>query len=182
MAPTARAAPSARSIWNATWSGSYNNAGNYNSFFGNGINQGYYSSTNGIQKGMVGFAGNAASGETTKTITAALTGATITEIAVYLYANHWYNNSGGEAIIGVHGQSSRPATFSYSGSTSSPSWPKPGGRWVVLPSAWWAAFATGSNKGVTVGGGLVSTSHLYYGKFDGVGQTYPPRLRAKYTR
>lgn len=157
----------------ASWSGSYDGAGAYNSFYGNGVNQGYYSSTNGNQKGMVGFP---------STVATDLTGATVNKVEVYLYANHWFYNYGGTAVLGVHGATSRPGTFS--GSTNllqSAGWPKPGGRWVTLPSSLYAGFAAGTYRGVVLGPGP-TTGPSYYGKFDGVGAAHPPILRATYTK
>jgi hypothetical protein len=153
--------------YNATWSGSYSNRGSYNSYYGNSCYQGYYSSTNGMQASLIGFSSSLATD---------LSGATIQKAEVYLYFDHWYNNSGGTAVIKAHKHTSRPATFSCDAESKSVSWGKNVGKWVditsVFDSTTWRGIALDPN-----------TSGLaYYGRARGYGQTNPPKLRVTYTK
>lgn len=107
--------------------------------------------------------GNLSSVACFQSMTSTLSGATITDMRVYLYFELWYYNSGGTAWIGLHGFSSPPATFSesVSGFVASANWPRPGGRWVGIPSTYWAGFKSGAYKGISLhspGG-----NYLYYG-------------------
>lgn len=124
--------------------------------------QGYYSSTNGVQKSAWFFGNNAISGETSKTIAAALAGATVERVWVYCNFEHWYWNSGGTARIVAHNATSppgsRPGTWDLK--VESANWPKPGARWVELPandSGW-----VGTYRGFGIDG-WGSTDPLYYG-------------------
>lgn len=118
------------------------------------VKQGY-SSYDGDAKGLWVF----------PSMTGDLTGATVKKIEVYLYANHWYYNSGGTALIKTHAYTSVPASSpSMSTAISSSNWPKPGGRWVKLPSSTYAGFKSGSNRGIGVGP-AGTTNLLYYGRF-----------------
>jgi hypothetical protein len=87
-------------------------------------------------------------------MTGALAGATITGVRVYFNFNHWYYNSGGTAIIGVHGHTGIPGYDWGRGpwSVISGGWPKPGARWVDLSSSHWNGFKTGEWKGVYLDG------------------------------
>lgn len=97
--------------------------------------------------------GNLKSIWTFESVTARLAGATIQEIWVFFYFDHWYFDNGGYARIGVHGHTTPPATFSFSGThQGSDNWPKASGRWVKLPSSLHAGFQNGTYKGVTLEG------------------------------
>lgn len=94
--------------------------------------------------------------------------ANITKVRIYLYANFWYNNSGGTALLKRHNYSSVPGSSpSMTTLESSSSWPKPGGRWVDITtdSGVKAALRGGTFKGIGVGP-AGSTSHTYYGRFN----------------
>ena len=156
----------------ANWSRTFRGDGSIRTDSGD-VFQGYQSA-HGLMRSMIGFPAQ---------MQTDLAGSTISKIEVYLYAYHWYNGSGGTAVIGVHGQAGPPSSFSYSGGLNVANWPRDAFRWVTLPRAWYAAFATGVNKGITLGGGLSSNSGLYYGRF------YPhtkagvqPKLRITYTK
>lgn len=111
-----------------------------------------------------------------------LNGSQVQKIEVYLYAYHWWSSSGGTALIGTHGNITAPASFTYSGSVASTGWPRGAGRWITLPEAWHAGFASGANRGVTLGGGA-STSTVYYGRFYGTGATSKkPAIRITYVK
>ncbi|MDX2557730.1 AsmA family protein [Streptomyces stelliscabiei] len=153
--------------YSATWSGSYASRGSYNSYFGNSCYQGYYSSTNGMQASLIGFASSLGTD---------LSGATIQKAEVYLYFDHWYSNSGGKAVIKAHKHTSRPSTFSCDAESKTVTWAKNEGKWVditsVFDSTTWRGIALDPNtSGLT-----------YYGRARGYGQTNPPKLRVTYTK
>jgi hypothetical protein len=84
-----------------------------------------------------------------------LSGAVVNNIRVYFMFDHWYYNSGGTARITLHGQSGLPATFPTTYGTpavSSSGWPKPGDRWVTIPSSYYGGFVNGTYKGVALEG------------------------------
>lgn len=112
-------------------------------------------------------------------IASTLSGATVKKVEVYAYANHWYYNSGGTALIKVHGYTSAPASNpTMTTAASSASWPKPGGRWVTLPSTFHAGFKSGTYRGFGLGP-AGSTNLLYYGRFNG---GTGARIRITYTK
>ncbi|WP_181800947.1 hypothetical protein [Streptomyces shenzhenensis] len=153
--------------YSATWSGSYAARGSYNSYYGNSCMQGYYSSTNGMQASLIGFS---------SALGTDLSGATIQKAEVYLYFDHWYNNTGGTAVIKAHNFTSRPSTFSSDAESKSVSWAKNVGKWVditsVFDSTKWRGIALDPNN----------SSTTYYGRARGYGQTNPPKLRVTYTK
>ncbi|MCH0562135.1 hypothetical protein [Streptomyces sp. MUM 2J] len=153
--------------YNASWSGSYANRGSYNSYYGNKCLQGYYSSTNGMQASLIGFPSALATD---------LSGATIQKAEIYLYFDHWYYNSGGKAVVKAHKHTSRPSTFSSDSEAKTISWGKNVGKWVditsVFDSTSWRGIALDPNN----------SDKTYYGRAQGVGQTYPPKLRVTYTK
>lgn len=108
---------------------------------------------------------------------------TVDRVDLYLYASHWYYNSGGTAVIGItdrRGEDSNPPLFK-------PEWrvggyPKPGGKTVTLWSDWYPFFRGTGNANYD---GRASTIRLgpsggtdlnYYGRFSDV------RLRIWYTQ
>lgn len=129
------------------------------------------SGNNGNMKSYLGFSGvdNEGSGQT---ITSALSGAVVESVGVFLYANHWYSNSGGEPVIGMHGYVN-PAG-GYGGGHDwmvGGGWlPKPGGAWfnldVVGPGRW----QDGTWKGIMLGSPHPNADNLqHYGRFDAEG-------------
>ncbi|MGA5411553.1 hypothetical protein ACPCSC_30400 [Streptomyces lavendulocolor] len=151
----------------ASWSGSYASRSTYNSYYGNKCLQGYISSTNGMQAALIGFPSALATD---------LSGAVINKAEVYLYFEHWYNASGGTAVIKAHKHASRPATFSCDPEAQSIGWSRNQGKWVditgVFDSTSWRGIALDPNN----------SSATYYGRARGVGETYPPRLRVTFTK
>lgn len=100
----------------------------------------------------------------------------IKKVEVYLYASHWYYNSGGTAYLRTYNATSLPTTRPTAGNlVTSANWPKPGGRWVNVGTAWGSNFQDGSAKGVLIGN-TGSTSSLYYGRF-----SKTAKLRITYT-
>ena len=144
--------------------------------------QGQYSSTNGNQYSVILFPYS--------TIATDLTGATIDKVEVYLNNNHWYNNSGGTAVIGYHNSATTPASFTYPSSTDNvtqASFTYGQAKWVTVDDSIGTAFKNGTAKGILLGkgqtaGGTLSTSKTYYGYFAGNGQSGEPQLRITYTK
>ncbi|MFH8466057.1 hypothetical protein [Streptomyces sp. NPDC017991] len=153
--------------YSASWSGSYAARGSYNSYYGNKMMQGYYSSTNGMQASLVGFPA---------AMTSDLSGATISKAEIYLYFDHWYSNAGGKAVIKAHSHASRPGSFSSDSEATTISWAKNQGKWVditsVFDSTKWRGIALDPNN----------SSSTYYGRARGYGETNPPKLRVTYTK
>lgn len=109
-------------------------------------------------------------------MTGDLSGATITAIGVYVYYDFWYQGSGGNAYIGLHGQTgltgTRPAkTYSHSISNG---WPRAAGRWIWLPASTYAGFKAGTHRGVTLGGSG--------GGYERYGYAHDLRIRIKFTK
>lgn len=121
--------------------------------------------------------GNLSSIQTFGSMTGDLSGATITSIRVYFYFDHWYNNSGGTAGLMLHGQASLPSTKpSLTNFADSSGWPKPGGRWVNVPSSYWAGFKSGTYRGVGLGDGTSGTVRYGYANAS------KTRIEIKYTK
>jgi hypothetical protein len=158
--------------YNATWSRRFGNAGSTDGT----AYQGYYSSTWGTQKSMIGFG--------TAPYTDMGSTAKVSKVEVYLYARHWYYNAGGTAHIGTHTQTNPPGSNSSANNLTVANWPVGAGKWVTLPSSWNSGWnAASPYRGITVGGDLgSSTDKTYYGYFDGVGDANVPKLRITYTK
>jgi hypothetical protein len=174
--PDPEAPPPAGTIttrYTASWSQSYRGNRNPNEFTSS-LHQGWYSSTNGNQRALIGFPSSQ--------IQSDHSGRTITRVRVYLYFHHWFFNSGGTAILGHHGHSSPPSTFSATSTdvTRSSSWPKPGGRWVTYSHSM-QQWATGTKRGIVLGPGP-TTSRLYYGSARRHNHSSrPPRIEIRST-
>ncbi|MEU6755975.1 hypothetical protein [Streptomyces sp. NPDC046685] len=153
--------------YGAAWSGSYANRGGYNSYYGNKMLQGYYSSTNGMQASLVGFSSDLASD---------LSGAEINRAEIYLYFDHWYNAGGGTAVIRAHGHGSRPGSFSCDAESISVGWSRNEGKWVDITSI----FDSTSWRGVALDPN--NSAATYYGRARGAGEQYAPQLRVTYTK
>jgi hypothetical protein len=136
------------------------------------VYQGYYSSTNGNQRGLIGFPALGLPA-----------GTTVTKVEVYLYAAHWGDSGGGTAVLGWHGYSSAPASYTTGGNPNQTrlDWgAKTGGKWVTMASGCHAGFANGTNRGIIVGPGVSTSTLAYYGYFNGYGQANAPQLRVTY--
>ncbi|MFD4933431.1 hypothetical protein [Streptomyces virginiae] len=151
--------------YNATWSGSYANRGSYNSFYGNKMMAGYFSSNNGMQASLVGF-----------NLGDDLAGAQINEASLYLYFDHWFYASGGTAIIRAHGHGARPGSFSSDSDSVSEDFGRNEGRWVdisrIFDSTNWRGIALDPNN----------SNGTYYGRARGASEDYAPQLRVTYTK
>jgi N-acetylmuramoyl-L-alanine amidase len=117
--------------------------------------QGYYSSTWGVQKSAIGAPDK---------MFTDLSGATVLDIWVYLHSPHWYYYAGGTARIGVHGNSTKPATFPGINQDYSVDFARDEGKWVRLPSTWYASFKSGAYRGITIHAAN-SSAGQYYGYF-----------------
>lgn len=94
--------------------------------------------------------GNAISGETTKTMTAALNGATISKVEVYLYVSYWRTTSGMELQIRPWSGSTLPTTHTAgtTGSVVKKTYAGKGqGLWTEIPTSWIST----TNRGIQVG-------------------------------
>ena len=138
--------------------------------------QGRYSSTNGNQYSMIGF--------DDAQIRTDLTGATVTKVELYLNNNHFYSNSGGNAVIGTHNQSTLSGSHSSSQITDNiqqTHFDLGQAKWITIPNSIGTALKNNTAKGIALGPGP-TTSQSYYGYFAGNGQSGEPQLRITYTK
>ncbi len=168
-----------QTTYNATWSGSYNGSGVKSTFGGSDrAYQGNIGDGNGNRTSLIGF--------DYAQIVSDLAGATINNSWCVLYAQHWYYNAGGTAVIGTHNQavSSAPASFGSNSTNlvTSSGWPKPGQRTVGLGTTIGNAFKNGTAKGLALGPGQGGDPLTYYGYFSGFGAVNPPQLIINYTK
>lgn len=174
------------SIWTSNSSQTYKGDGTKNTIVPTEVIEGYFPGTsNGNQKSVVLFtAANSTGDEAGVSIGTALSGATISKVEVYLYANHWWYNDGGTARIGYYDASSIPTTLgTLSPYVTQSGWAKNSGRWVnVTSAAFIKDLLDGSARGITLGPG-VGTNPEYYGKFNGAtASSNKPRLRITYSK
>lgn len=177
------------STWTCNNSESYEHDGDARTY-DNSLVQGYYPNPGsgggigGNSSGIALFTGSNSTGDESSTsITAALSGASLDKVEVYLYADHWYYSDGGTAQIGYYKGTSLPATFTGAKPyVTVKGWPRKAGKWVNITSkALKADLLSGAARGVTVGPGP-SNSYRYYGYFNGHTQSKPPKLRLTYTK
>ncbi|MCX4232800.1 hypothetical protein [Streptomyces ortus] len=162
----------------ATWSGSYSSSGAYNSFYSAYVAQGDAPGTSyGNQRGLIGFDASQIADD--------VSGATVQSVTLTMNAVHWYQSTGGTAVLGTHNYSARPSTWTNSRVTQDrlqyANWPRPGKRTVALPISWVGEIAVGITTGIAVGPGP-SSSTVYYGRFDGASSSNRPVLTVKYTK
>jgi hypothetical protein len=154
----------------ATWGATYRQDGGKRTDKSD-LYQGYIDGYNGNQRSLVGF-----------NITGIPSGATLISATLQCYANHWYNNSGGTLIIGLHDSTSEPGSFP-SGTNADEqrySWnTKTGQRTITLNSAVSGPLLNGSKEGIMFGP-APSTSTTYYGYLEDAG-SYRPVLTLKYS-
>lgn len=161
--------------YTSTWTRSYQGDGSLRISNGD-IYQGQYSGTNGNQRSLIGFDDD--------TIRSDLSGATITKVEIRLDNTHFYNNSGGTAVLGLHDYGSAPSTWSDSRvqqSVENESWAKGALKWVTVSNFFGTEFQSGDATGIALGPGD-STSLTYYGYFVGQNGTNKPQLRITYTK
>lgn len=120
------------------------------------------------------------------------TGATVTKAELYLRNRHSYSASGLTVYIGAHidgdleNQTTAPLGRNFTGAddTMTTTFAKGQGKWVTLPSDWYADIATDTVRGVLIGlSGVTSTWYsglANYGYFDGNTMDDEPKLRITY--
>ena len=122
-----------------------------------------------------------------KTMSTALSGATLLKSEVYLHSKIVYTKDyqPGPTALGTLGATALPASKVIDGSLYVPEVPSGGGVWVEVPTAW---FTSGANQGITVGdkdawistpGGAVLLPSMF---INGPDDANPPRVRHTYTR
>lgn len=168
--------------YNATWSRSW--TGGDSTYETNGtLAQGYNVAypSNGNMKSWIGF--------DYSQIQSDLSGATVKKVEVYLYYWHWYNASGGTAVIGYHTSTATSAP-SYDDTKDAVAeklvsgWGRNVGKWVdITTSGLFTAdgWRTGAHRGIALGPGP-STSSTYYGKAYGNTESNEPKLRITYEK
>lgn len=185
--PEPAAAQSYTTVWTATASDTFRSSGVKRADLPGEMGQGYSSpsSINGNQRAIALFTGTASSGDHAgQSITTALTGATVSKVEVYLYANHWWSSAGGTGKVGWYNGTAMPATFTGgSPSVTVPGWRRDSGRWVnITTNALISALIAGTARGVTVGPAPSSSSE-YYGIFNGAtAANGKPLLRITYSK
>lgn len=136
--------------------------------------QGYYDAASGDQYSCFGF--------DDANIRSTISGSTINRVLLWLYAHHWYWNSGGYARIRTH--NSGPTNV-YPGVSIS-RWVqhlnKPGGLWITLDTTVGNEFRDNLTKGFALDARDVPRNLLDYGRFDGVGWPYLPILQIDYRK
>ncbi|KRE79940.1 hypothetical protein [Arthrobacter sp. Soil763] len=166
-------APAVKKNYDKTWS-----ATGIRSFMGNGSQYGYntgymysglqYGTSNGDMSSMAVFP--------SFTATDVTAGSTITGVWVYVYYDFWYYGSGGDAYIGLHGQTGLTGTAptkTYSHALSA-GWPRAAGRWIKLNPATYDGFRTGQHRGFTLGGSG--------GGYERYGYAHNPKIRITWTK
>lgn len=138
--------------------------------------QGRYSATNGNQYSMIGFDDALIRSDTA--------GSTINKVELYLNNNHFYSNSGGDAVIGTHNQTTLSGTHASSQITDDiqrTHFDLGQAKWITIPNSIGNALRDNTAKGIALGPGP-TTSQAYYGYFAGNGQSGEPQLRITYTK
>jgi hypothetical protein len=161
--------------YSSTWTRSYQGDGDLR-LTNDDIYQGQYSGTNGNQRSLIGFNDDQ--------IRADLSGATIKKVELTLDNTHFYNNSGGTAVIGTHDYGSAAGSWSDSRvnqSRSTFSWAKGAKKTVTLSNSYGTDFKSGNATGIALGPGD-STSLTYYGYFAGQNSSNKPVLKITYEK
>lgn len=153
----------------ASWSAYYDGGGAQESYNAPNLYYGYYSSTRGNTKSLIGFPALGLPA-----------GASVTKAEVYVYVDHMYDAAGGTVYFGTAASTSKPSTWPAYTARTSATFARDEGKYVTLPSAVHAGFANDTIRAVTLGPGP-SNSLAYYGYARGVGQSAPPVLRITYT-
>ncbi len=179
-----------------TWLASFRDDGSVRTDTTEG-HQGYYSSSNGNQLAWIGGFMRDSNGDGVLDRTPFVDmgsgdgKTTVDKVEAYLYYNHWYNSAGGTSVVGLHSAANKPGSYDSSldnvDEKRVPEWPRPGGKWVELPSAHWQPWHTGAERGIVIGPGP-TTSKEFYGRIDGAEGTSAskpngtPAVRITYTR
>ncbi|NHN55766.1 hypothetical protein G9U51_08250 [Calidifontibacter sp. DB0510] len=171
-------------IWRASDSQGYYGSGSVASFYTgkNLLPSGYYSSTTGNARSAIVFNGNGIQGEA-KTISSALSGATLTKAEIYMLSLHWYMPTGGWARFTPLNGTTLPSTLASVTGTPvvSKKWTaRVQGLWVTVPTSWFS----GSKTGFVVGpaGDNSQANYGYFASHAHPTVTNRPLLRLTYTR
>jgi hypothetical protein len=147
---------------------------------------GYYSSSNGNQYAYYAFTGsNSTGGETGKSISSAISGATITKVELYVKNAKFYANSGGSQRFSMTTLGSMPSSGAASatvgnGYTGNIGFTTGEGKWITLPSS--AASTIASGGRVAIIGPGSSNSNSYYSTWNDHVGSGTPALRITYTK
>lgn len=166
-----------QATWAATWTQAYRQSGG---FTGGDQEKLYYgnsgaSSYNGRQSSLIGFDYGS--------IASTLSGATVNGVRLYLYNEHTWAGSGGTVHFGLHGNATKPATFSgvVANFVSKDAVHRSSGAWHPLSTQFGALLRDGTAKGIVLQSPNDSTS--YYGYAAGLGDGPPiPVLEVTYTK
>jgi hypothetical protein len=194
-APTPDPTPPAKvkyvSEWVASASQAYRSNGQKNTVIPDRMAQGYNpGSVNGNQQSLAVFTSAnstpapGATGETGKTISQALTGATIARVQVQLVPTHFWSSQGGTLRVGWASVTSIPATFTGAAvKVNLTNCRENTARWADLTSSQLATeLAAGRCRAITIGPGI-GTSTTYYALVAGATfatAAWRPRLRITY--
>jgi len=166
------AAPAVRKNYDQTW-----NATGLRSFMGSGAQYNYAPGAGYMYSGLQYGTSNGDMSSMAVFPSLPLAGATVTGVWVYVYYDFWYQGSGGNAYIGLHGQSgltgTKPAS-TYAGFAGSMGWPRGAGRWIKIDSATYPGWAAGTHKGFTLGGSG--------GGYERYGYAHDPKIRVTWTK
>lgn len=177
-AAPAEAPQTYRSSWSATWSQSYRQSGAARTDDGaTRLYYGYVDSYNGRNRSLCGFDYGA--------IATALSGSTITNVALYMINLHTWYNAGGSTFLGIHNFSAEPATWAGGGiprsMISQQSVPDAKATWLSLPLEFATMIRDGTGKGIAFESPDNSATH--YGYAAGVGSGYTvPQLWVDYAK
>lgn len=163
--------------WSATWTQAYRQSGGVTGgdqqklYYGNSGESSY----NGRQSSLIGFDYAA--------IQAALAGAVINKVEIYLYNEHTWLNSGATVYFGTHSNATKPGTFGgvVTNFISTGATKRSLGTWHVVNTTIGAQLRDASAKGIVLQAPNDSTS--YYGYAAGIGDGPPiPQIRINYTK
>lgn len=164
------------SVWSCNNSATYQENGAVHTGI-NYLGQGYTGQpTFGNEHSLLLFTGTAFSGEKTKTIATAMSGATITKVELWLYGVDWYNNTGGTAVVSANTLTALSNTVPNTTKKEFAGFPKPGGKWIDITSLW-----SNTSRGIWLGRSP-SASMEYFGKFGNHTHADEPCVRIFYTR
>ena len=173
--------------WSATWSETFDGNGNVNTYNNSTgrMYQGRYGEHDtinnirhnpilyGIQRSMFGL--------DYKSIQSELSGSRIKSVEIYLYMDHSWFVSEGIASIVSHRSTSKPSTFSYTGSVKEEVYRGRGqGKWITVPTS----IGESLKNGYITGFGLYknTTNPRYYGYWHGANQSNSPKIRITYEK
>ena len=122
-----------------------------------------------------------------KTLSQALTGATIERVQVYLKNKTFYESEKGIIVLGsLGGTSLGTSGVLIDGTERLPDMEAGEGTWLDVPKEW---FTNGANTGITLGDKDGKTTlggqgevFLTSGVFDGINDDEPPLLKVTYLR